>query len=429
MRLPKLDLRLRIAVALATVCIAVVGALGFTLYTASEDMEEALVLQLVSEELESLVERATHTGGHAPPSGPNIQYYVLSGPEQREKLPPELRSLAAGHHEVGTGEDEKHVAVRDVGSTRYMVVYDAGPHEVRESRFRQLLYFALATIAVLSVAVGYWLAGVLTRQLTELAERVSKLHPDAPHPALERSDHDREVAAVARALDDYHHRIVDMVRREQEFTSNASHELRTPLTGIRTSCELLLSEPQMPPKARGRIEQIDHAARLMTERIEVLLLLARRTPKEELETVSLRRCVEDAAYPYLDEAARKGLEFEIEIPQNRLVRVDRRALQVVLANLIKNAVRYTDRGHVRVTYEAPRVVVSDSGAGIAPEHQPQLFERYFRADNRPEGIGLGLAIVRRICDHFGWQIEVRSAPGSGSAFSVMLPGETPLSSS
>jgi signal transduction histidine kinase len=420
MRLPSLDLRLRIAIALATLCIAVVGALGFTLYTASEDMEEALIEQLVTEELDSLIEGARGTL-HAPPSGPNIQYYVLKVPEQLEKLPAALSALAPGHHEVGTGEDEKHVAVRDIAGVRYMVVYDAGPHELRLARFGQLVYLALATIALLSVTVGYWLAGVLTRQLTDLAGRVSKLHPDTPHPPLERGDHDREVAAVARALDEYQARIVEMVHREQEFTSNASHELRTPLTAIRTSCELLLAEPAVPQKARTRIEQIDHAARQMTERIEVLLLLARSHESEETETVALRRCVQDAAYPYLDEIEQKGLAFEIAIPETQLVQVDRKALQVVLANLIKNAVRYTDRGHVRVTYDAPRVIVSDSGSGIAPEHQPQLFERYFRADHRPEGLGLGLAIVQRICDHFGWKIEVKSVPGAGSAFSVLLP--------
>jgi signal transduction histidine kinase len=420
MHLPSLDLRLRIAAALATVCIAVVGALGLTLYKASSDMEVSFIEQLVTEELDSLVERARDSG-HAPPSGPNIQYYVVTLPEQLEKLPPALRTLAPGHHQIGKGAEEKHVAVRDVGTRRYLVVYDAGAHEVREARFKQLLYFAFGTIAVVSVILGYWLAGVLTRQLTDLAGRVAKLHPDAPHPPLERPDHDREVAALARALDEYQTRIVDMIQREQEFTSNASHELRTPLTAIRTSCELLVSEAALPEKTRARIEQIDIAARQMTERIEILLLLARSRVPEAVETVPLRRCVEDAAYPFLEEIESKNLDFEIAIPDSQLVQIDRKALQVVLSNLIKNAVRYTDRGHVRVTYEAPRVIVSDSGAGIAPEHQPQLFERYFRADNRPEGLGLGLAIVRRICDHFGWKIEVRSAPGHGSVFSVLLP--------
>jgi signal transduction histidine kinase len=238
---------------------------------------------------------------------------------------------------------------------------------------------------------------------------------------LTRPDQDREVAALAKALDDYQTRIVELVRREQEFTSNASHELRTPLTAIRTSCELMLAQSDLPEKGRARLGQIDNAARQMTDRLEVLLLLARRHAAADVEEVALRSCVDDAAAPYLDDIAQKGLMFEVSIPVSERVHADRKALQVVLANLIRNAVRYTDRGFVRVSYDAPRIVVSDSGSGIAPEHQPQLFERYFRADDRPDGLGLGLAIVRRICDHFGWGIEVKSAPGTGSQFSVQLP--------
>jgi signal transduction histidine kinase len=103
-----------------------------------------------------------------------------------------------------------------------------------------------------------------------------------------------------------------------------------------------------------------------------------------------------------------------------VVTLDRKALQLVLANLIKNAVRYTDRGFVRVSYDEPRLTVSDSGSGISPQHLPQVFERFYRGDVDLDGLGLGLAIVRRICDDLGWKIEVKSQPGSGSAFSIVL---------
>jgi signal transduction histidine kinase len=318
------------------------------------------------------------------------------------------------------GPDERHVGVRDVGNVRYIVSYDVRPHDLREERFRQLVYLSLAAVIVLATVVGYWLAGMLTRQLTDLAVRVQQLKPDEPHPLLEQPGLDREVAALARALDEYHTRIVDVLRREQEFTANASHELRTPLTGIRTTCELIQTDPLVPEKTRVRVAMIDNAAVQMTERMEALLLLARERKQEEVEKVDLRRCVEEAAHGYREEMARKGLTFEIAIDEGAIVELDRKALQLVLVNLIKNAVRYTEHGHIRVSFEANRVTVSDSGIGIAPEHQPQLFERYFRADKKPEGLGLGLAIVRRICEDFGWKIEVQSHPGAGSAFSVRL---------
>jgi signal transduction histidine kinase len=165
---------------------------------------------------------------------------------------------------------------------------------------------------------------------------------------------------------------------------------------------------------------IDNAARQMTERIESLLLLARQRTPESLENVALRHCVDDAASPYKDEMNRKGLAFEVRIPDDAVLQLDRKALQLVLANLIKNAVVYTERGYVRVSYEGQRLTVSDSGPGIAPQHREQVFERYYRADRKPEGLGLGLAIVRRICEDLGWKIEVQSDPGAGSTFSVVF---------
>ncbi len=418
--MPKLNLRLRIAGVLATVCLTIVGALGFALYMASEDMEQALVGQLVTEELESLVERSRASGVNLPQSGPNLQYYVISAPHEYQHLPPEIRVLGPGLHEVGVGANEKRVAIRDSDGKRYVVVYDEGPHEVREARFRQLLLLSLLSAALVATGLGYALAGVLTRQLDDLASRVAVLALDEPSPPLERADHDAEVAALARALDQYHTQLIAMMRREQEFTANVSHELRTPITAIRTSCELLIGGDEVSGRARTRVEQIDDAAKSMTERIESLLLLARRGDPDAPETVQLSRCVDDAAAPYLDEMTRKGLDFQLQVPDETRLEVDRKALQLVLANLIKNAVRYTQSGFVRATYDAKRLTISDSGPGIAAEHRQQVFERYYRADDKPQGLGLGLAIVRRICDDRGWKIEVQSEPGAGSAFSIVF---------
>jgi signal transduction histidine kinase len=419
-RVVKLDLRLRIAAVLAIVCIAIVGALGYTLYRASEEMERALVEQLVSEEMDFLINRAQRSVAPALTGGPNLQYYLVRDARDVQKIPLAFRSLGPGPHDVGTGADEVHVAVRDVEGVRYIVAYDAGAHKVREARFRELLQIALATAAIMSVILGYWLAGFLTRQLTDLAKRVTQLAPDEPHSRLERHDHDREVAALAHALDQYHARIAEMMQREQEFTANASHELRTPLTAIQTSCELLSAESQLSEKARARLDMIASAAEQMTERIETLLYLARQRDAEAAEPVGLRACVNEAAMPCRDEMARKGLAFEVPIREDAVVKLNRRALQLVVANLIKNAVRYTDCGYVRVTYDAPCLTVADSGSGIAPQHLPQVFERFYRGDHDADGLGLGLSIVRRICDDLGWKIDVQSQPGTGSSFSIVL---------
>jgi signal transduction histidine kinase len=416
----KQGLRLRIALAFAITCIAVVSALGLTLYTASEELEEALVDQIVSEEIDYLIQRHHADPAYRPAAGPNVQQYILRTPADVAQLPEALRGLPSGNHEIGSGTDERHVAVRESDGTRFVVVYDTGPHETREQQFRQLLLLTLATLVVAAFVLGHWLAGVLTGQLTELAQRVARLAPNAPYEPLARPDQDLEVAALARALDDYRMRIEDMVRREQEFTANASHELRTPLTGIRTSCELLAADPSLSNKARARIAMISAAAERMTEQIQALLFLAREQEPGETQPVGLAACVADAAAVYRAEIARKGLRLDIDVERAAVVHLNPRALHLVLTNLLGNALRHTDNGFIRIGYHAPSLTVADSGSGIAPEHLPRLFERFYRASESRDGTGLGLAIVKQVCDRNGWRIDVASTLGRGSTFTVTL---------
>jgi signal transduction histidine kinase len=410
-----------VAAVFAVACMTVVGALGVVLYIGSESMEEALVTQIVTEELDDLVRRHRDHPERPQPGGPNLQYFAVRASEEAERLPPHLHGLPAGQHEIGSGKEELHVGVRRAGGTVYVVAYDSGPHELREREFYNLVLASLAAVAVTALVLGYWLAGVLTRQITQLARRLPSLAPGPAQPPLTRPDQDTEVKVLAQALDDYLGRIARMIQREQEFTANASHELRTPLAAIRTSCELLLGDRSLPERARMRLEMIDAAAARMSEQLQVLLFLAREQAIGAVEPVSIRECVEDAVGSYRSTIAHKGLAFETRLEPEAVLSLNRQALHTVLGNLIRNAVQYTERGFIRITYGARRLTVADSGPGIAAEDQTRLFERFYRAAPERDGFGLGLAIVKRICDVYGWTLEVKSVPGLGSTFSITFP--------
>lgn len=416
--MPPINLRQRIAFAIAAACICIVAALGMALYAASEEMEDALVEQIVAEEIDHLIERRRQIPDYQPQAGPSFQYYVSRSPDDAGEMPAELRALPSGFHEVRVGGEERHVAVRLVGDTRYAVAYDVGPHEDRELRFRYLLALSLASVAVISLVLGYWLAGLLTRQLTELARKVHALTPATPHGMLVSPTQDAEVATLARALDNYQTRIARMIEREQEFTANASHELRTPLTAIRTSCELLLSENALPDSIHRRVVMIDDAAHRMTDQLETLLLVARDQPLAASEPLALARCVDDALDSCRDEIARKGLELRVSIDPGITLKANRQALHTVLTNLLRNAVRYTDHGSIHVRFTDGTLTVADSGRGIAADDLPRLFQRFYRGSGEGGGFGLGLAIAHRICEQNGWRIGVESRPGAGSAFSI-----------
>jgi len=415
------DLRVRVAAAVAITCIAVVTALALTLYTASEDLEESLVDQIVGEEMTYLVRHHLdnpHILVREP--GPNLQYYVVRNDADIARLPTSLRALPVGHHEIGTGIDEQHVAIREVNGTRFIVAYDAGPHELREQQFKRLLLFALATVTVIAAALGYWIAGLITRQITDLSARVATLDPGMRRAPLARQGQDAEVSALARAFDQYETRIRELIAREQEFTGNASHELRTPLTAIRTSCELLEAEPGLPDKVRARISGIATAAQRMTGQIETLLYLARAQAAGTKEAVPIAECVKDAVQPLLQEIAHKQITFASTIPGDAILLVNRQALDIVIANLLRNAVMYTERGHIRVSLDGDWLTVADTGIGIPADQLPHIFGRFQRGGDQGEGFGLGLAIVKRICDHHGWRIEAQSIPSQGSTFRLKL---------
>jgi signal transduction histidine kinase len=174
-------------------------------------------------------------------------------------------------------------------------------------------------------------------------------------------------------------------------------------------------------KSRARVAQIDAAAARMTEQIQALFLLARGQSLGETERVVLAECVGEAAEPYRAEIARKGLAFEVAVAPDAVLDLNYQALRFVLTNLIRNAVHYTDRGFIRIGYAAKRLTVADSGRGIRPENLPRVFERFFRDVTSTGGLGLGLSIVKGICDRYGWAIEVKSTPGAGSAFSIAFP--------
>jgi signal transduction histidine kinase len=159
----------------------------------------------------------------------------------------------------------------------------------------------------------------------------------------------------------------------------------------------------------------------MAEQIQALLFLARGQALGELDLVALADCVAEAVEPYRGEFARKGIALEVNVAPEAHLDLNYQALRLVLANLVRNALQHTERGFVRIGYAAKRMTVADTGHGIATEHLPRLFERFYRAKDVSGGTGLGLAIVKRICDQYGWRIEIESAPAKGSAFSILFP--------
>lgn len=222
----------------------------------------------------------------------------------------------------------------------------------------------------------------------------------------------------------------------KQFTADASHELRSPLTVIRTSVEVIQSHPErVHPADEKKLAAIADASQQMTQLVEDLLLLARtdRAPRESAPTwieLDIHEILEDLIDLLEPQAEVKEIALKADLTDCVYVCGDAVHLQRLFANLLENALQYTPAGgSVQITSKIRDrdVIISivDTGIGIAPEHIPQIFDRFWRADTarsyRIGGAGLGLAIAQSIAHTHGGEITASSQIGVGSCFQVRLP--------
>jgi signal transduction histidine kinase len=415
------SLRFRLAAALILLGAAVLVAQAVIIERVVERQEEEFINDILHAEMDRLLAHSRAGAGEIVPQG-RMELHVARSPAERQRLPAAFRELGDGVHEVALGGAEHHVAVRRQGDAAYYLSYDVARHEERLHDFQNSLLAVLAAALLALVAVSIWLSGVLSRQVRDLAGRVRRLDPGIRQPAaLAAHYRDREVVTLAAALDEYARRVAALVGREKEFTGNVSHELRTPLTTIRTGCELLAQDPALSARSRSRVHSLIDGADHIAELMDALLLLAREAPLEAEEAVDLAELAAETAAPLRAALEAKGLRLAIDIAPGAVARTNRTALRLALANLLKNALAYTDRGEVRVRYADGVIAVSDTGVGIAEADVPRVFDRAFRGANaRAGGTGIGLAIVKRLADRFGWRIDAESAPEKGTTFRILL---------
>jgi signal transduction histidine kinase len=222
----------------------------------------------------------------------------------------------------------------------------------------------------------------------------------------------------------------------RRFTADASHELKTPLTVLRAGVERSLVHPGTPPEVLEALDTNLEQLNQLNELVDSLLMLARadegRAPLA-LERQDLRALVVDVGETAGMLAEQHGLTTKVSVPDHPVeVRVDSHRMHQLLLNLVTNAVKYTPAGGsvaiaLEETDEGVRLIVRDSGIGIASVDLPHIFDRFWRADparsrtgDRP-GVGLGLAITKWIAEAHGGTITVQSRPGRGSSFVVTLP--------
>lgn len=294
---------------------------------------------------------------------------------------------------------------------------------------RALLGAGLAAFVV-AVLLGLLLSQVITAPLREMTAAARRLAGGDYNQRVTLRGRD-EVADLAAAFNEMATGLAATEQMRRELVANVAHELRTPLTSIEGYMEAL--EDGIFPAGPETYRRIHDEAARLRRLVEDLTALARAEAPGEwaCDPVRLDRLALEAVEAFRPRFEAGQVSLTTDLTKNGpVISGDAGRLRQALDNLLDNALRYTPAGgQVTVRLQADngtaRLTVADTGQGIAPADLPHIFERFYRGDKSrvraTGGAGIGLTLVKHIIERHGGRIEVESAPGEGSAFTVTLP--------
>lgn len=300
------------------------------------------------------------------------------------------------------------------------------------NRFGIDLLLLTPAVLLLAAAGGHLMSRTALKPVAALAieaRRINDRNLDTRLPISEAND---ELSHLSETLNQMLERIDKAFASVRAFTGNASHELRTSISLLRTEIEVALYRPRPALEYRETLERLQGETQRMTTLVENLMSLARADAGAEAvkaEVIDVTQLMRQTEQTWRVSMQHALLEFRTEAADGLFILAEPVSMRRLLAILLENACRYTLPGGavtLRAKPEDDSVVLSvrDTGIGIAAEHLPKIFDRFYRVVQPYEpvqnGSGLGLALAKWIAERHGASIEVESRPGFGSLFSVRL---------
>jgi two-component system heavy metal sensor histidine kinase CusS len=314
-------------------------------------------------------------------------------------------------------------------SVRIQVAQDRSADERFMKQFAALLVAVLA----LGVAASAIIAWSVTKRgldpLEKMTRALKRAGPKQLHERVTTVGWPRELQPLAVAFDEMLARLEDSFERLSQFSADIAHELRTPIGNIRGEAEVALTRPRSAEEYREVIESTIAECEHLGHIVDNLLFLARTEAAEgHLQRTSFngRAAIEKIAA--FHEPIAEEQRLTIRCAGETTFTADEMLFERAVNNLVENAVRHTAPGGSIEIAVADRganseVSVKDNGSGIATEHLPRVFDRFYRADSSrsSEGVGLGLALVKSIMDLHGGSAGIESQPGRGTLVTLTFP--------
>ena len=329
----------------------------------------------------------------------------------------------------------------DGGAPRSALIalsYDRSLPRELLARYRKGLLETLIVSVLAAAALGVWAARLVLERARRIAATAGRISASALNERLSLEDTPEEFLESTLAFNNMLDRLEESFRRLSEFSSDLAHDLRTPINNLLGEAQVALSRPRDAAEYRAVLESAVEEYERLSRMIENMLFLARADKAQARvspQWIDLRSALEKILSYYELLAEERGIRLVLEVRSDGGGRArawaDELMLNRAVGNLLSNALRHgpqdctvTVRALARADGSA-EVEVANPGAGIAREHLPRIFDRFYRPSISREGSaagsGLGLAIVKSIAEMHGGRVGVRSEPGLETAFTLSLP--------
>ncbi|MGJ8526551.1 Adaptive-response sensory-kinase SasA [Halomonadaceae bacterium LMG 33818] len=380
--------------------IATVFSLGVTFtitYT-----ERHLVLLDLGRDLTRIIQ--SHHSDHYPVMDQERFFYQSSS--DGNQLPKWLRKAPEGFSEHKFRHNWYHIVRRDVNGKSYIIIQRQNDFERRERRIHRIVFVCW----LLSMLLAFISARLMVRRailpVRRLAQQVNDIQGGTDYQPLATSYPRDEVGSLAGAFDTAFTQANRLLQREREFTGAVSHELRSPLMAQQGALELL-GMTALSSRQQDLLDRMERAHQQMGELVSAFLLLARER-KDELNNVPtayLKDVIQQQADYWQETAQHRHIRVLIRIVDDDPTPYPAPLLHSVVGNLLRNAVHYSQPGEILFTLGNGYFHITDQAPSIPKESLEQLFTPLVRGTSEGDGLGLGLAIVRRICLFLDWQIQ------------------------
>ncbi|HEX6894396.1 MAG TPA: ATP-binding protein [Bryobacteraceae bacterium] len=293
-------------------------------------------------------------------------------------------------------------------------------------------YFSVVPIViVLSGLLGWFMAGRALGPVNSVADAAQQITHSNLHTQIPLRHAGDELDRLVEAFNHMMTRLNRSFEQIRQFSTDVSHELRTPLTVARGQLEVALFTAQNVEQHREAMAEALEGIDRLSNIVRALLLLSQAESGQlvlQRTQVDLAAVTRDLVDQHQIPAEAQAVRLSAELPESAMIHADRTQIERMISNLLGNAIKYTPAGGrvaVRLNLEGQlvKLVVEDTGVGIAPDHLPHIFDRFYRVPSAdPEkGLGLGLSFVAWIVKAHGGTIEVDSKLQQGTRFTVTLP--------